>query len=141
MKILLAADGSEYTRKAAAFLAAQPGWLKEPPQLFVHTVHPHLPYAGAAGVVGKKTVDDYYRDECRKTLAVACEALDAAGLKYASSYSVGEVAHEIRDFVTKNKIDLVVIGSHGHGALANVALGSVATKLVAMLHTPILIVR
>jgi len=141
MRILLAADGSEYTRKAAEFIASQPGWLREAPHMYVHTVHPHVPLPGAAAAVGKQHVEEYYRKDCEETLAVACKPLQAAGIKYEASYSVGEVAPEIRDFVTRNKIDLVIIGSHGHSALANVALGSVATKLIALLKIPILVVR
>ena len=141
MKILLAADGSEYTRKAAAYITKHGGWLKEPPEIFVHTVHPPLPYAAAAAVVGKHTIDDYYDKECQANLLVACRELDAAGVKHSDSYTVGEISKEIRDFVARHGIDLVVIGSHGHGALANVALGSVATKLIATLSVPILVVR
>ena len=141
MKLLLAADGSEYTRKAAAYVAKHRGWLKEPPEVFVHTVHPPVPYAAAASVVGKGAIDDYYEKECQANLHVACRELDSAGVKHADSYTVGEVAKEIRDFVARHGIDLVVIGSHGHGALANGALGSVATKLIATLQVPVLVVR
>jgi hypothetical protein len=31
-------------------------------------VHPPLPYAAAAAAVGKKAVDEYYRDECQAAL-------------------------------------------------------------------------
>jgi nucleotide-binding universal stress UspA family protein len=137
MKILLAADGSEYTRKAANFLTSHPGWLKEAPKLFVHTVHPPVPYVAP----GTKAVEEYYEQECAKALAVACAPLDAAKVDYQSSWSVGDVTGEIREFVARHGVDLVVIGSHGHGALANVALGSVATKLIAGLQVPVLVVR
>ena len=141
MKILLAADGSDFTRKAAAYLARHLGWLKEAPEVFIHTVHPPLPYAAAAAAVGKKAVDEYYRDECQAALGPAVAELTRAGVKFQTSYTVGEVAPEIRDFVARHQVDLVVIGSHGHGALANVALGSVATKLIALLQVPVLVVR
>jgi nucleotide-binding universal stress UspA family protein len=141
MKILLAADGSEYSLKAAAFLASHPGWLKDVPKLYVHTVHPPVPYAAAAATVGKKVVDDYYTQECKAALAPVCEALTAAGVAHEESYSIGDIAGEIRDFVARNGVDLVVIGSHGRSALANVALGSVATKIIAMLQVPVLVVR
>jgi len=141
MKILIAADGSEYTRKAAAYVVRHRDWLREEPDVYVHTVHAPLPYVAAAGVVGKKAVDEYYERECQGNLAVACRELDRAGVKHADSYTVGDVAKEIRDFVARHGIDLVVMGSHGHGALANVALGSVATRLIATLQVPVLVVR
>ena len=33
------------------------------------------------------------------------------------------------------------MGSHGHGTLANLVLGSVATKVMALCSTPVLLVR
>ena len=51
------------------------------------------------------------------------------------------MGQEIGDFVRANRIELVVIGSHGHGAFRNLALGSVATKVIASIDVPILVVR
>lgn len=139
MKILLAADGSDFTRKAAAYLASHVSLLREKPQVFVHNVHPPIPYPGVVATVGKKSVEAYQREEAEKALEVARRELKSVPCK--ASFSVGDVAREIETFVEKHDIDLVVIGSHGHGALGNLALGSVATKLVATLSVPILIVR
>lgn len=36
---------------------------------------------------------------------------------------------------------MIVMGSRGHGALANVVMGSVATKALAIADVPVLIVR
>jgi len=36
---------------------------------------------------------------------------------------------------------LVMMGSHGHGALANLVTGSVATKVLALSKVPVLLVR
>ena len=37
--------------------------------------------------------------------------------------------------------DLIVMGSHGHGSLTNLVMGSVATKVMAHCKTPVLLVR
>jgi nucleotide-binding universal stress UspA family protein len=63
-----------------------------------------------------------------------------ARLAYTSSWRVGEVAAVINDYVRAKEIDLVICGSHGHGALANLALGSIGTKLLATLSVPPLVV-
>jgi nucleotide-binding universal stress UspA family protein len=39
------------------------------------------------------------------------------------------------------KFDLVVMGSHGHSALANLVMGSVATQVLAHCKVPVLLVR
>src|SRR5690349_21624615 len=141
MKILLAADGSEYTRKAAAHLVKHLRWFKEKPQVIVHTVRPPLPYPGAIGAIGKKTVDEYEREEAAKALEVATRELQAAGIPIKTSFTVGEIASEIRNAADEHEVDLVVIGSHGHNALKGFALGSVATKLIAALDEPVLVIR
>ena len=141
MRILLAADGSEYTAKAARFVAKHVKGFKSAPEIYVHNVVPAIPYAGAARAVGKKAVEEYQREEADAALGLAVRELGQAGKDATMSYSVGDVCDEIRRFVDKHKIDLVVMGSRGHGALAGLALGSVAQKLLATLGTPILVVR
>jgi nucleotide-binding universal stress UspA family protein len=141
MKILLAADGSEYTKRAALHLVKHLGWFAKPPEIHLLHVRPPIPYPGAAARAGKKAVDEYERAESLKALAVAEKMLDKAGIKYRSSWRMGDIATAIADHVKKQGIDLVVIGSHGHGALASLALGSVAMKVIASVKVPVLIVR
>ncbi len=141
MKILLAADGSEYTRKAARALLTHAAALREAPEIFVHHVVPPIPYPGAAKVTGTKAIDDYHREMADTALAVATDELARASLKYTTSWSVGDVAKEIGVAVKQHHIDLLVVGSHGHGALARLALGSIATQLIATLEVPVLVVR
>ena len=141
MKILLAADGSPHTRSAARQLGRHVGWFAEPPEVHVVHVHAPIPYPGAASVVGKTAVEKYQREESEAALAVAEDELGKAHITYRASWRVGEIASELAGYVKANGIDLVVMGSHGKGALANLALGSVATKCIATLEVPVMIVR
>ena len=141
MNILLTADGSDYTKRAARYLAGHLSALTEAPAIHVLHVHPALPYARAASVLGKKAVEKYYREESEAALAVAEKELRKAGVAFDSAWKVGDVVGEIAAFVKKKDIDLVVMGSRGHGAIANLALGSTAAKVLATLKTPVLIVR
>lgn len=141
LKVLLAADGSRFTQIAARHLVSHVRWFAKPPAVHVLHVHPPLPYPSAARVVGKASVEKYQREESVAALAVAEKELAAGGVAYASSWAVGEVATEIAKHVKEHGIDLVIMGSHGHGALANLALGSVATKCIATLDVPVMIVR
>lgn len=141
MKILLPVDGSEYSRRAANYVARHAAWLKEAPEIHVLHVHPPLPYPGAANVVGKAAIESYQRDESVAALAVAEKELADAGLKAKSSWIVGDVVEAVGRHVERNAIDLIVVGSHGRGAVTTLALGSVTLKLLAALKTPILVVR
>jgi hypothetical protein len=41
----------------------------------------------------------------------------------------------------KKLLDILVMGSHGHGTLRSVTLGSVSTRVAARCRTPLLLIR
>lgn len=47
----------------------------------------------------------------------------------------------IASYAASGKFDLLIMGSHGVGALKNLVLGSVATKVLAKCTVPVLLVR
>jgi nucleotide-binding universal stress UspA family protein len=141
MRILLAADGSEYTRKAARQLVKYTKFLAEAPEVHLLYVHAALPYKRAMAIVGKAAVEKYQREESEAALDVAEKELEKAGLGFTSHWRVGDVAEQIAAFVKDNGIDLIVMGSHGNTALKSLALGSVTTRVIAMMKAPVLIVR
>jgi nucleotide-binding universal stress UspA family protein len=53
----------------------------------------------------------------------------------------GPIAAELHDYAVAIKADLVVMTTHGRGALSRFWLGSVADKLVRQLPMPVLLVR
>lgn len=141
MKLLLAADGSRFTQIAARYLVNYVQWFAKPPEVHVLYVHPPLAYPRVAAVVGDAAVLKSQREDSRAALAVAEKELTAGAVPYTSSWAVGDVSQELAKHVKAHAIDLVVMGSRGHGALANLALGSVAMKCIATLESPIMIVR
>jgi nucleotide-binding universal stress UspA family protein len=54
---------------------------------------------------------------------------------------VGEPADEIVRRADAGAFDLIVMGTHGHTALANLVLGSVASKVLARSKVPVLFMR
>jgi nucleotide-binding universal stress UspA family protein len=140
MKILIAVDGSDYSKAAARSVARLTAAFYKPAQIELLHVHAPLPYPGVAAAVGRKAIGDYQRDTSQEALEVAEKELGKAGITYRSTWIVGDVAQEVARFVRKNGIDLVVCGSHGHGALANLAMGSVATRLIATVPAPVMVV-
>jgi nucleotide-binding universal stress UspA family protein len=53
----------------------------------------------------------------------------------------GEPATTIVDFASQHKLDLIVMGTHGHSGWVHLALGSVAEKVVRRAPCPVLTVR
>jgi len=141
MKILLAADDSEFTQRAARHLVRHVGWFAEAPEVLVLHVHPRLPYPGAAARAGKAAIDGYLRDSSAKALRRATRELDRGKLAYKTAWVTGDPAPEIAAFAKKNRVHLIAMGSHVVGALTNLVLGSVATKVIATVTLPVLVVR
>ena len=137
MKILIAADGSEFSRAAARYVATHSGLLKERPEVRIVHVHAPLPVTRS---ISKKAIEDYYREESLKALSVAEKELDKSKIDYTSSWCTGDAAEELARHAAAEKIDLIVTGSHGLGALARLAMGSVTTKLVALTKVPVLVI-
>lgn len=53
----------------------------------------------------------------------------------------GPPADNIAAAAQKGRFDLIMMGSHGQGSLANLVMGSVATKGMAHCKTPVLLIR
>ena len=141
MKILLATDGSDHALRAAKFIADHAAWLKQPPEIHLITVHLPIPLPGAAAAVGHATVEKYYRDESEIALKGASDLLRQRGLAFVEATRIGAIDKEINQYVRDHAIDLIVMGTHGRTALASVAMGSVAAKLIATATVPITVVR
>ena len=138
MKILLAADGSEYTERAAHYLVQNIGALAEKPLIHVLHVRPEFPFPGTST---KQGIEKFQKEESEKALKGAEDILRKGGLAFKSSWRVGDAAQCINDYVKENGIDLIAMGSHGHGGLTGVVMGSFANKVMASCKTPALIVR
>ncbi len=141
MKILIAADGSNFTIKAVNFVTTHLDWFKGQPELHLLNVKAPIPIGHVRSVIGKEELEDYYKDEALAALAPAKKLLDDAGVTFMSDYRVGDVAHEIQAYAKQKQIDMIVMGSHGHGAFRNLVMGSVATKVLSSTTMPVLIVR
>lgn len=140
MKILLAVDGSSYTKKMLAYLTTHDELFSSANAYSVLTVQAPLP-PRVRSAVGKDEVESYYAEETAKVLSPVIKFLARHGIEAKSSSKVGEVGEAISKVADSGKFDLVVMGSHGHGALGNLVMGSVATEVLAHCSVPILIVR
>jgi nucleotide-binding universal stress UspA family protein len=140
MKILIAVDGSEYTRKMLNYVTTHEGMFGKDHDYTLLTVQLPLP-PRARSAVGAEIVKSYYADEVEKVMAPAVKFLAKRGLEATSAWKVGTPGEVISKFATENGFDLIIMGSHGHGALGNLVMGSVATQVVAHCRVPLLIVR
>lgn len=141
MNILLAADGSPCTVKAACFLIEHLNWFQGNPHLHLLHVTHRIPLGHAKAMVGHAAVEAYYQDLARKALAPVESKLQERNIPFTSTYAVGEVAEQIQSYASRHDVDLIVMGSHGHGALVSLVLGSEGSKVLASATMPVLVIR
>jgi len=140
MKILVPVDGSKYSRAAIDFIASRATLIGASPDVLLLNVQLEVPVR-AARLIGKAAVASYYEDESKKALRGALAALKRAGLGAASDYAVGHPAEQIARRADDSGVDLVAMGSHGHGALASLLLGSVTLGVLGRTTKPLLLLR
>ena len=140
MKILVPVDGSPFTKRMLAYLAAHDEWLGGAHRYTVLTVTPAVP-ARAASVLDKSVLKAHYADEAERVFKPIRTFFDKQKIAAEFVAKVGPAADVIGEVATKGRYDLLMMGSHGHGSLGNLVLGSVTTKVMAHCETPVLIVR
>ncbi|MBP8148434.1 MAG: universal stress protein [Limnohabitans sp.] len=140
MKILLAVDGSEYTKKMLAYITTHEELFSPNNSYTLLTVQPQLP-ARARAAVGKELVDTYHREEAEKVLSPVTKFLVRHDIDAKTLSKVGHAGETISKTAETGKFDLVVMGSHGHSNLGNLVMGSVATQVLAHCKVPVLMVR
>ena len=140
MKILLAVDGSTYTQKMLAYLTSHQEMLGAGQEYTVITVQPLLP-ARARAALGKEVVDEYYDEESTKILQPVQEFLKSRGVQAQSISKIGPIADTIIHAAQDGKFALIAMGTHGHGALGRLVMGSVSSQVLAGCTIPVLLIR
>lgn len=141
MKILVAVDGSRYTKRMLGYLAAHEEWLGGAHTYTVLHAVPPVP-GRVAAALDRETLKAYHDDEAQRVLK-PIRAFFARKKELPVEFVVktGPAADLIVAEAERRHHDLIVMGSHGHGALANLVAGSVATKVLAHCKVPVLLVR
>jgi nucleotide-binding universal stress UspA family protein len=140
MKILIAADGSNYTKRMLAYVAAHDEWLGDKHDYTVLTAVPLVP-PRAAAVVPRDALLGYYEEEAEKVLKPIRAFFEQQHMKAQFIGKSGHVPDVISQFADEGKFDLMLMGSHGHSNVTNLIMGSVATRVLAHCKVPVLLVR
>lgn len=140
MRIVLAADGSKFTKKALAFLINHEALAGEGDEVLVLNVQPAMP-PRVRSMVGSAAVHAYQRDEAEAVLAPIRKLLERKGLAWRCDWKVGEPAAQILGVAERSKAHIIVMGTHGYGLLGRAVMGSVAQRVVARSTVPVLLAR
>jgi nucleotide-binding universal stress UspA family protein len=110
----------------------------------VHLIHvvqdPYTqPWAAEAFPVAIGDLLQQWQEESAKRLAESVPEADRH--RVTSLCMVAQPVGEILRYATANDIDLIVMGTHGRGAMAHMLLGSVAERVVRRAPCPVLTVH
>jgi nucleotide-binding universal stress UspA family protein len=140
-KLLLPIDGSENSSRALDYalgLARENG----PISLHLVTVHPEPVIYGEIQVyTSAERVEELQRRHSEDILKPVMERVKASGVPFTSEILVGETAAMIVKSAEQHGCDAIVMGTRGMGAIGNLVMGSVATKVVHLSKLPVTLVK
>jgi nucleotide-binding universal stress UspA family protein len=140
MKLLVAMDLSDVTQPImdAVIRVANANQAKA---WLLHVAEPEPDFMGydAGPEVVRDQVAREFRDEHRQIQRLA-EELRHAGVDSKALLFQGSIVETILKQVERLEADLVVIGSHGHGAVFDLLVGSVCNGVLKQARVPVLVV-
>jgi nucleotide-binding universal stress UspA family protein len=111
-------------------------------ELYLLNVIPAFPNVSLPDSISETVIVERGKKEAEERFAVSEKSLAAKGIKVTSSVEVGnDVAGNILDAIDREHIDLVVISTHGLSGWYPLVFGSIAEKLVKLVHCPLLLLR
>jgi len=89
------------------------------------------------GFEGALMIDPQVLLDDLKTQLDGAYVMEFTGLKVDRMAILGDPAHAIADFVAANKVDLIMMPTHGYGPFRQLLLGSVTAKVLHDVHVPV----
>ena len=137
-KILVATDGSEYSRRAfKTALEFARKFNAEVELLFVM----QLPVVYDSSVYAYIISPEQIEQQGEFALKATLEGIDISNVTLIKKKMQGKPANVILKEVEDENIDLVIMGSHGYGAIAGSLLGSVSQHVLHKAKCSVLIVK
>ena len=141
LNLLVPIDGSDNALRVLRHVISPTSICREPGQIQLLNVQPPV----ASGVVrlflSRADLSGYYHEEAENALAPARQELERAGVSFQVEVRVGEVAETIVRYAREQRCSLIAMGTRGQGSVANLLLGSVATKVIGLSDIPVLLVK
>ncbi|MBK9244753.1 MAG: universal stress protein [Burkholderiales bacterium] len=148
LQVGIAVDGSGYGVAAASYVLKHlPLFGAQPKFTLIHAVPE---FAGStmpdmAGIAlpaySAEEIKAMQQQAFDKAVEPVRALFDKAAIAIDAVRLAGPAGDEIAAFAKKRKLDLLVMGSHGYGAVKAAVLGSVAQRVAAHCATPLLLIR
>lgn len=143
--ILVGIDGSSYSQNAVRWAVGE-AVMRNLPLSIVFVVAPMIGGFSGVGMSGAPLpddIDEWLRDEAQElvqdAVRIARDSAGGAAVQIRTEILSAPVVPTLIDL--SKQAQLVVVGSHGRGALARELLGSVTSALIRHSHCPVAVLH
>ncbi len=138
--ILVPFDGSEPALRAVEY-AAKLAKAGDNHAIVVLNVQAPAPSFWPEKLVNEDMLRAHYASEGAKTLEAAERRLREVGVPFRSEVRAGLAGDTIAEFARDERVDSIMMGTRGMGAVGSLVMGSVAQKVVHLTALPVTLVK
>lgn len=110
----------------------------------LHIVNAHdqpIIYGEIAVYMTEEKAQELLKEHSEDILRSAMEMTKSAGVKATSEVLIGDVARAIVKYAEDKYCDGIIMGTRGMGAIGNLVMGSIATKVIHLTKLPVTLVK
>lgn len=139
-RILVPTDFSKYSEEALK-VAAQIARKNNSEIILLHMLE--LPHQNIDFIAGGKSIPEimYFKNKAVSNLENLMDSDYLKGINVSEAFEFKKITEGIIDASQKNKVDLIVMGSHGTSGFDELMVGSNAEKVVRSSEIPVLVVK
>lgn len=139
-KILVPTDASEYSRRALK-IAIEMARSVQAEVVLLHVSYTPQAYWGYTISYGITVTQEQLDQNGELALDATLAGIDSEQVVIHKRVESGHPVTMIVEQIKKDNIDLVIMGSHGYGAIAGSVLGSVSQRVLQRASCPVLIIK
>jgi nucleotide-binding universal stress UspA family protein len=140
IKALVPVDGSENACRAVRHVVTL---IRGREPMEVHLLNVQAPIASweVRSHLTDEEVASWQKTRGEEALGSARAILTEAGITFFDHVRIGDVAKTIAHFAKDREFDKIVMGTRGMGAIENLVMGSVSTKVIHLSDVPVTLVK
>lgn len=143
--IMVPLDGSELAECVLAHVVTVAKGCAVPKVTLIRVVTPITIYGtefdGSIGLPELQKVEQENVASARRYLDKQAALLKEKGVDAQTEVFFGNVLESLTEFAEKNKVDLIIIATHGRSGISRWVWGSVADRILRSAKVPVLMVR
>lgn len=150
-KIMVPLDGSELAECVLPHVATFISGCQVNTLVFVRVIEPAaLTYRGAYVTskddldkieINTRRIEEERKQHASEYLEGVVSGLKTDGVKCHTEVLSGKVAESLVDYVETNRIDMIIIATHGRSGVSRWVRGSIADRILRASRVPVLMVR